>query len=285
MSIAGIVKLILAPPPPTIKATPFSVISEIRTHLGSVKDKGVPSPTKIYRASELSKMCPREEVLRYLHEVRKVEQIEPKLQVTFDFGNAFNDLAQNKWLGEWNLLIGDWVCQTCKQVYLFQKKPKRCDKGRDCCGGTQFIYRELEFIDHEAAISGHPDGILEKNGKKTLLELKTCNSKIFKYITEISKTPLDFHVDQIHIYMWRYQVFEGIILYLNKDESEMKEFNISYNRARMDRLQRNVRLARDGMKTKVLPPREICSKIDCGRAKKCQVKQFCFEVGESSKTS
>lgn len=276
MSIANIVKLMMSKPEAKLlpPRSNFTMIEEIRNRLPSVRDKELPFPDKIFRASELSKMCPREEVLRFTYKIKKTEKIDSKTQIIFDFGNAFNNLAQQKWLAEWDMLIGDWICDHCKGIFLFQKKPATCPS----CFKTAFIYRELEFIDKKFSVSGHPDGILEKDGRRKVLELKTCNSQIFKYITEINKSPLDFHVDQIHIYMWKYKVGEGIILYLNKDQSDLAEFQIAYNSSRMERMLRNVNLAKNGMKEKQIPPREICADASCTRAKKCGVRQWCFEI-------
>jgi rubrerythrin len=277
MSIANIVKLMMSKPGTPIPPSPmkdFTVIEEIKARLPSVRENDLPTADKIYRASELSKMCPREEVLRAVYKQRKQEKIDAKTQIIFDFGNAFNDLAQQRWLASWDILIGDWICENCKAAHLFQKKPAMCSS----CMKPEMKYRELAFIDKKFSISGHPDGILEKGGRKKVLELKTCNSQIFKYITEISKAPLYHHVDQINLYMWKYKVGEGIILYLNKDQSDMAEYKIAYQSSRIEIILRKIKLAHEGIRDQQIPPREICATADCARAKKCGVKQWCFEI-------
>lgn len=280
MGIASIVKLMVSKPAPVVdivQANDYTLSEEIRNRLHSMREQQLPTEDKIYRSSELSKMCAREEVLRFTYGIKKQEKIDSKTQIIFDFGNAFNNLVQQKWLSDWDILIGDWICKGCTKVALFQKKPKVCIS----CGENAFIYQELAFIDKKFFVSGHPDGILEKNGRRKLLELKTCNSKIFKYITDINRSPLDFHVDQIHLYMWKYKIGEGIIFYLNKDESSHAEFKIPYQPGRIELMFRKISAVKEGIKNKIVPPREVCADANCSRAKKCGVRQVCFEIKRS----
>lgn len=278
MGLANLVTLMVTKPTPALPVVTndFSVIDEIRQRLPTVTNQPLPHSDSIFRASQLSKMCAREEVLRAIYKLPKQEKIDAKTQIIFDFGNAFNDLVQQKWMSRWDILIGDWICTSCKKTFLFQKKPAECT-----CSNQLFKYRELEFIDKKFSVSGHPDGILEKNGRRKVLELKTCNSQIFKYITEINRGPLDFHVDQIHVYMWKYRVGEGVILYINKDESSLAEFKIPYQAGRMEIMLRKVNAVKDGIRESKVPPREVCLDANCSRAKKCGVRQACFEIKRS----
>ena len=69
---------------------------------------------------------------------------------------------------------------------------------------------------------GHCDGILNINGERMALEIKSINSMGFSRLTE----PKEDHVRQVSIYMDCLGLEKGIILYENKDRHEVKEYVI-----------------------------------------------------------
>ena len=83
----------------------FSLIEIITKMLPHEEVSEPPTEKTIYRVSEIPRMCPREEVLRAQHKVRKVKKVDARSRRTFDFGNAFHALAQNDWLGKWGFLV------------------------------------------------------------------------------------------------------------------------------------------------------------------------------------
>lgn len=249
----------------------FDVLAEADALLSTTEIKAPPKEGQTFRASGLSKMCPREEVLCFLHDIKRTVKIDSRLQRTFDIGESFHSLVQNKWFGKWGWLIGDWSCanRRCPNVWKNQKKPQACS-----CGSQEFFYDELTFGPTQG-ITAHLDGIVEKNGFRKVVELKTCNSKVFKFLTEVRGDALEQHKDQINTYMWISGVKVGTIIYLDKDESNWKQFPQHFDQARMDALLGKIRAAHEGMKTKT-PPRGICEKKDCARAKSCSVRDLCF---------
>jgi hypothetical protein len=243
---------------------------------GKLESKTIHIPADlntIYRASGITRLCPREEVLRHFHQVIRTEVIPAKTQITFDFGNAFNDLVQNRWFGKWGWLVGDWI-SPCGKEYFNCKKPAKCDQ----CNSDVFTYRELSVENRELGLSGHTDGIIENDLARKLVELKTCNSRNFIYITQTLNKPLPQHVDQIQVYFYLFKVFSGAIVYLNKDDSNWVQFSQTYNESMVKRLLEKPKAIRRGIATKVVPKREICDDKDCSRAKACPVKKICFEL-------
>lgn len=76
----------------------------------------------------------------------------------------------------------------------------------------------VENIEYE--IKGHVDGILEIDGKKGVLEIKSINSQGFYGLFE----PDEKHLIQVNVYMFCLETPRGVILYENKDNQDLKEF-------------------------------------------------------------
>jgi hypothetical protein len=92
----------------------LDLLSLLARKLESKSEVPIPSPDQVYRVSGLVKMCPREEVLRHIHQVKKFQTIEARLQRVFDFGTAIHEFVQNNWFSDW--LIGEWQCIDCGAV-------------------------------------------------------------------------------------------------------------------------------------------------------------------------
>jgi hypothetical protein len=260
----------------------FDLIQEMNLKLAS--EEVIPPPTadQTYRVSRLVKLCPREEVLRHIHQISKVEKIEPRLRRIFDIGKAFHTLAQNEWFGQWGWLEGHWLCRRCHRVHKDSLRPKTC--GLECptgqCQGTDFFYIEIEPADLLHGVTAHVDGILRIGKKKKVLELKTCNAMQFKLVADMKRRPQPAHVLQTQLYMWLTGLKEGIILYMDKDESLLAMFEVKYDPAVIEKALEALALAREGMRTKIVPPREVCDSASCSRAKACPVRNLCFQKGK-----
>ena len=269
--LAKVLRQILVPDCRDLDLTLLTTLSDQKLY--EEKKKAPPTESEIYRSSQIGKLCPREEVLKWKYQVHSMEAYSPKTKRIFDIGNAFNDLIQNKWFGEWGWLIGDWDCTNCHTCYRFQKRPEKCEK----CSGKKFTYIELYFEDHKFGVSGHPDGIIElPSGQKRLLELKTCNSQVYSFLINIRKRPLEAHLDQISLYQWKYDLELASVIYLNKDTSDWIEFLVRRDEWRIQNIFRKLHQIRDGMKGNTIPKREICSDKTCARARACSVRKQCF---------
>lgn len=252
---------------------PIDLVDIINRKLESTREIPIPTADTVYRVSSLVRMCPREEVLRNRLKVKKIEKIDARLQRIFDIGTSFHNLVQQEWFTKWGMLVGDWNCLSCKAVYKNCLKPKKCS-----CGHDGFSYTELAFKDEEYLFTGHCDGILEFVGnRRILLELKTCNSKQYQLITQIKKSPLQAHIDQVQLYMWMSGTREAIVLYIDKDESLLSQFWVKYDQKIVSRYLNNIADARNGMRGGDLPVRTICDSSSCARAKSCTVRKECFE--------
>lgn len=252
----------------------FDLVRFLAEKLLSTEQVDVPGVDTKYRASGIAKVCERQEVLMSILKVGLTRKIDPSLQMTFDIGHGFHYIVQNKWLKD--LLIGNWRCVACGKYHNWSRVPKKC---MACSADTGFEYMELSFDGKDGyLITGHPDGVLEyPNGKKVLLELKTTNSAYFKYILDSGK-PLSDHMDQIMIYMWFLDVKEAAVVYFSKDDSKLRIFNIDFDQERLNKLLKKIDVIKGGIRTNLVPTRYVCDSISCARAKRCPVKNKCFEL-------
>lgn len=256
---------------------PFNFIEEADKRLGEERQKPIPDTDTIYRVSGLSKMCPVDECLRHNNKIVAKEKIDHRLKKTFDFGNGFHFVVQNTWFGDFGWLLGDWVCTNCGKKFSNQTKPKQCV---GCSESNSFHYVELSLKSEKDFVTGHPDGILVVNGFEYVMELKSSNSKSFNFITEISRKPLDAHLDQINMYMYLMNKERGVIIYFDKDNSEWAQFHIKYDNARVEKQLNKIRLTKLGIKEKTVPfEHRICANKNVERAKNCPSRALCFTSG------
>jgi len=89
--------------------------------------------------------------------------------------------------------------------------------------GGEIVDREKE-LENEFFV-GHCDGVWVCGNKRKVWELKTINSFIYKEVDGV----LPPHRIQINLYMHLLGIKEGIVVYLNRDTGEVKEFEITYS--------------------------------------------------------
>ncbi len=252
---------------------PFDLISAAEKRLTTEEDIPIPDMNTLYRVSNMSRMCEREEVLRHLLKVKATKKVDSKLQKTFDFGHGFHYIVQNKWFGAWGWLEGDWRCQSCGAKHVKQLRPSKC---QNCNSSETFEYIELELENIEHYLTGHPDGILVLANYRYLLELKTSNTKYFQWIRDVRRMPLDAHLDQVNLYLFLLGIQRAIVVYFDKDTSDWMQFHVMYDKARVERLLEKIRTVKNGIQLGEVPPRKMCDKPGCARAMGCSVRNQCF---------
>lgn len=255
---------------------PFDFISAADRLLNTKKKIEIPSKDTVYRVSGLSKMCPRQEVLRYLHKIEYSEEISSTLQKTFDFGNAFHSVVQNNWFGKFGWLFGDWRCLNCGSVYKNQKKPEHvCNK---CGHDDMYQYIELSLKNEDLYLTGHPDGLLIVDEFEYVMELKSSNSQTFNYIVNTLRRPLDAHIQQINMYMFMLGKKRGVVIYFDKDTSAWTQYHVMYSQDVVDAQIKKITDTKTGISRKIPPEEKICPNASCKMAKSCPVRIQCFNL-------
>jgi CRISPR/Cas system-associated exonuclease Cas4 (RecB family) len=82
-------------------------------------------------------------------------------------------------------------------------------------------------IPSQEIISGRADAILCIGNENYVLDIKSMNSMIFRKLQE----PKIENVYQIQLYLHYFNIKKGILLYIDKDQQEMKEFFVDYDEA------------------------------------------------------
>jgi CRISPR/Cas system-associated exonuclease Cas4 (RecB family) len=80
-------------------------------------------------------------------------------------------------------------------------------------------------IPNQEIISGRADAILCVGNENYVLDIKSINSMIFRKMTE----PKEDNVYQVQLYMHFFNIKKGILLYVDKDQQELKEFFLDYD--------------------------------------------------------
>jgi len=259
-----------------------------------VEERITPPPTieTIFRASGISKICPREEVIAGLQGITRKQEFGSMFVTAVRIGNDFHTWYQDEVLGRMGILYGRWKCRECEHIPEERNGNKRYTMHdvRECpsCGAENpapedrankslWEYVEDEYINEELGISGHKDGTIFHNGKFKLFELKTSNQNYFNKFKK--NGPPENYADQMQMYMEIFEHDEGILLYQNKNTFGKAMMELKRDQDRFKFLVGKVEEFRTGMNTGILPER-LCVKKDCPRAKECPVVEQCFATRE-----
>ena len=119
-------------------------------------------------------------------------------------------------------------------------------------------------------ISGRADAIITCNGENYILDIKSMNSMIFKNLN----APKEENVYQIQLYLHFFRIQKGILLYIDKDRQDMKEFFIEYDKALCEKLLGGFYELKSKIETKTLPARleDYPKNWQC---QYCQYKEVC----------
>jgi CRISPR-associated protein Cas4 len=131
-------------------------------------------------------------------------------------------------------------------------------------------------IPAQEIVSGRADAILCINNENYVLDIKSMNSMVFKNLTE----PKEENVYQIQLYLHFFEIKKGILLYIDKDQQNIKEFQIEYDPNLTKSLLRDFEELKKKIEADIVPKRfsgwpknwqcqycqfrEICSMADGG---------------------
>jgi CRISPR/Cas system-associated exonuclease Cas4 (RecB family) len=80
-------------------------------------------------------------------------------------------------------------------------------------------------IPPQELVSGRADAIISDGKDLYVLDIKSMNSMIFRTLSE----PKQENVNQVQLYMHYFNIKKGILLYVSKDNQELKEFIFEYD--------------------------------------------------------
>lgn len=130
-------------------------------------------------------------------------------------------------------------------------------------------------IPPQELISGRADAILSDGKDLYVLDIKSINSMVFKNLNE----PKEDHINQVQLYLHFLDPKKGILLYVNKDTQELKEFQFSYDSKRTKYLLSELADLKTKIDSDVIPPR-IPDWPNNWQCRYCAFKEICKIGGE-----
>jgi len=125
-------------------------------------------------------------------------------------------------------------------------------------------------IPSQEIISGRADAILCIGNENYVLDIKSMNSMIFRKL----EAPKEENIYQIQLYLHFFNIKKGILLYVDKDRQEMKEFFVDYDEELCKSLLDKFYALKDQVENNVLPTRleDYPKNWQCSY---CQYKDIC----------
>ena len=130
-------------------------------------------------------------------------------------------------------------------------------------------------IPPQQLVRGRADAIISDGRNLYVLDIKSMNSMVFRNLTE----PKEENVNQLQLYLHYFKVPKGILLYVDKDKLELKEFTVVYNKVVAENILNNLTVLKKQIDSNVVPLR-LSSYPDNWQCNYCQFREIC-DMGES----
>lgn len=129
-------------------------------------------------------------------------------------------------------------------------------------------------IPPQELVSGRADAIVTLDNELYVVDFKSMNSMIFKNLTQ----PKEDNINQLQLYLHFFKISKGILLYVSKDNLELKDFLVEYDKARAEKLLKGLSDLKIKIETDVVPG-AIAGYPTDWQCQYCQFKEIC-KIGE-----
>lgn len=159
---------------------------------------------------------------------------KPSEQLTMDIGSAIHELIQN-YFWDVGILKGSFKCLKCEKIYHDLVSPTHCPKGGPTHTKKRMVYKEIIMRNNEYLVSGRCDGILVIDDEEHLMDIKSIKNRTVKSsdrefcFEDLEDGPKPDHVVQLMLYMWISGIHHGHLLYVGKNNSQIRTFYIPYD--------------------------------------------------------
>lgn len=141
-------------------------------------------------------------------------------------------------------------------------------------GGGILDGQQCTFSDFNGKFRGHNDGIWEYSENKYILEIKTANDSSFnKFLYNELHKSHPMYYGQIQEYMYYSKIYQAIILFYNKNTSDLACKLIDYNNRHAIFLKAKAYAILVAKSPRNIP--KNFGKIDCNN---CKFKQICDSI-------
>jgi CRISPR/Cas system-associated exonuclease Cas4 (RecB family) len=128
-------------------------------------------------------------------------------------------------------------------------------------------------IPSQEIISGRADAILCVGNENYVLDIKSINSMIFKNMS----APKEENVYQIQLYLHYFNIKKGVLLYIDKDQQNMKEFFIDYDEQLCNSLLDKFQALKVKVEKSEIPER-LADYPRNWQCNYCQFKEICKKI-------
>jgi len=125
-------------------------------------------------------------------------------------------------------------------------------------------------IPAQEIISGRADAILCINGENYVLDIKSMNSMVFRNLIEPKKE----NVCQLQLYLHYFNIKKGILLYIDKDQQDIKEFLINYDEKLVRSLLKDFESLKEKIGSNIIPAR-LSDYDQNWQCRYCRFKEIC----------
>ena len=129
-------------------------------------------------------------------------------------------------------------------------------------------------IPEQEIVSGRADAILCIDGKNYVLDIKSMNSMVFRNLHE----PKIENVYQIQLYLHYFKIPHGILMYIDKDKQDIKEFIVQYDEQLVQSLLSQFESLKDKINNDIVPAalQDYPNNWQCSY---CQFREICDMAG------
>jgi len=129
-------------------------------------------------------------------------------------------------------------------------------------------------IPPQEIITGRADAVLSDGKELYVLDIKSMNSMVFRTLEK----PKEENINQIQLYLHYLRIPKGILLYVNKDNQELKEFIVKYDQAIAKNLLKDLEGLKEKIDSNIVPDR-ISGYSSSWQCQYCQFREVCSLTG------
>jgi len=129
-------------------------------------------------------------------------------------------------------------------------------------------------IPPQELVRGRADAIISDGKDLYVLDIKSMNSMVFKNLTE----PKEENLNQIQLYLHYFKIQKGILLYVDKDRLDLKDFVVNYDKALAEKILNSLVALKKQIDSNVVPLR-LPDYPENWQCKYCQFREICDIAG------
>lgn len=130
--------------------------------------------------------------------------------------------------------------------------------------------KEIDIPVNDYKIHGRIDALLEINGEKIILEIKSIANYGFISLKE----PKREHVYQLQLYLFFFNIKKGFLLYESKDNQNLIQFEMKLNINTVKRALKSILKIEEYIKNNEVPPRDFLK--NSWQCKSCPYRDHCY---------